>query len=70
MGKIVALALLESLNKRITYLKGERIVRLSDYIKQHKLSAPKLTNAAKRQAIPAFREKEIWKISQTYKPEK
>ncbi len=70
MGKIVALALLESLHKRITYLKGERMVRLSDYIKQHKLSAPKLTNAAKRQTIPAFREKEIWKISQHYKPEK
>ena len=67
MGEIVVLALLESLNKRITYLKGECIVRLSDYIKQHKLSAPKLTNAAKRQTVPAFREKEIWKISQNYK---
>ncbi|WP_423908884.1 Fic family protein [Candidatus Spongiihabitans sp.] len=67
MGKIVALSLLESLHKRITYLQGERIVRLSDYIRQHKLSAPKLTNAAKRQTISAFREKEIWKISQTHK---
>ena len=70
MGKIVALSLLESLHKRITYLQGKRIVRLSDYIRQHKLSAPKLTNAAKRQTIPAFREKEIWKISQNHKPTK
>lgn len=70
MEKIVALALLESLHKRITYLQDERPIRLSDYIKQHKLSAPKLTNAAKRQSIPAFREKEIWKISQNYQLEK
>lgn len=67
MEKIVALALLESLHKRITYLKGEKIITLSEYIKQRKKSAPALTNAARRQNIPAFREKGVWKISEEFK---
>lgn len=67
MERILALALLESLHKRITYLKGEKIVRLSDYIKKRKLSAPLITNAARRQTIPAFREKEVWKIGEGWK---
>ena len=67
MEKILALALLESLHKRTTYLKGESIIRLSDYIKQNNLSSAAVTNAARRQTIPAFREKEVWKIGQKYK---
>jgi len=72
MEKIISLALLESFHKRVTYLKGEEIVRLSEYAKQHKLTAPALLNAAKRQNIPAFREKGVWKISKSfkYKPRK
>jgi Fic family protein len=62
MEKIVALALMESLHKRIAYLKGEKIVTLAEYIKKHKESAPAVLNAARRQNIPAFREKGVWKI--------
>ena len=62
MEKIVTLALLESLHKRLTYLKGESITFLAEYIKKNKLSAPAVTNAARRQTIPAFREKGVWKI--------
>ena len=62
MEDIMALALVESLHKRLSYLQGEAIIRLSDYIKQHGLSAPAVTNAARRQTIPAFREKGVWKI--------
>ena len=40
MEDILALALVESLHKRLGYLQGEAIIRLSDYIKQHGLSAP------------------------------
>jgi Fic family protein len=67
MEKIVALALIESLHRRITYLKGDEIILLSEYIQKHKLSAPALTNAARRQNIPAFREKGIWKIGKSFK---
>ncbi len=62
MEGIMALALTESLHKRVCYLQGESIIRLSDYIKQRGLSAPAVTNAARRQTIPAFRQKGVWKI--------
>ncbi len=67
MEKILALALIESLHKRVTYLKGEQIIRLSEYIKAHSLFAPAFTNAARAQRIPAFREKGVWKIGAGYK---
>ena len=62
MEKIVTLALMESLHKRITYLRGEKITSLSDFAKTSQKSINTLLNAARRQAIPAFREKSVWKI--------
>ncbi|MDP2624845.1 MAG: Fic family protein [Candidatus Peregrinibacteria bacterium] len=70
MEKILALALAESLHKRTAYLKGEVIITLSDYIKKNGLRAPAITNAARRQTIPAFRERGIWKISENFKYQK
>ena len=66
MEKILALALMESLHKRITYLKSEKIVTLSDYAKTSHTSASALSNAARRQNIPAFREKGVWKIAEGF----
>ncbi len=66
MEKILALALLESLHKRLAYLKSENVITLADYVKKRGLSAPALTNAAKRQTIPAFRERETWKIGDSF----
>lgn len=66
MEKIVTLALMESLHKRITYLKGDSIIPLAEYVKKHGKTAPAVLNAAKRQDIPAFREKGIWKIGETF----
>ncbi|MCY4484034.1 MAG: Fic family protein [Spirochaetaceae bacterium] len=63
MERILALALIESLHKRLSYLQGQRIVTLSNYIRQEGRSAPAVTNAARRQTIPAFREKGVWKIA-------
>ena len=62
MESILARALVESLHKRVTYMRGEPIVRLSEYVRQNGLSAPAVTNAARRQTIPAFRERGVWKI--------
>ena len=62
MEKIVTLALMESLHKRITYLRGEKITPLADFAKTRKKSINTLLNAARRQTIPAFREKGVWKI--------
>ncbi len=68
MERIIALALMESLHKRIAYLKGGSIISLTDYAKSHqpeteKKSISTLLNAAKRQTIPAFRERGVWKIA-------
>jgi Fic family protein len=62
MEKIVTLALQESLHKRIIYLRGEKITTLADFAKTQKKSINTLLNAARRQTIPAFREKGVWKI--------
>lgn len=66
LDKVIASALMESLNKRITYMKGEKIIRLSDYAKKYDLSLSVLLNKAKRQTIPAFREKGVWKIGEGF----
>ena len=64
MERILALALMEALHKRLAYLRGDEVVRLSDYIRRNGLSASGVTNAARRQTVPAFREKGVWKIGQ------
>jgi len=66
MEKIIALSLLESLHKRIAYLKGNTVIALSDYAKKNNKKSSILINAARRQTIPAFREKGVWKISENF----
>ena len=67
MEKMVTLALMESLHKRITYLRSEKITTLTDCAKKSQKSINTLLNAARRQTIPAFREKGVWKIGE-YNP--
>jgi Fic family protein len=67
MEKIATLALTESLHKRITYLHSEKITTLADCAKRGRKSINTLLNAARRQTIPAFREKGVWKIG-AYNP--
>lgn len=62
MERIVALALMESLHKRLAYLRGDKIIEAVEYAKRGQKPAPVILNAAKRQTIPAFREKGVWKI--------
>jgi Fic family protein len=67
MEKVIALALIESLHKRIAYLDGSEIINLSDYVRDNELKAPTTFNAARRQSIPAFRERGTWKIAKSFK---
>lgn len=62
LSDVILLALRESLHKRLAYLHGQNIVKLSEYAKEKKLAVNAQLNAAKRQTIPAFREKGVWKI--------
>jgi Fic family protein len=59
---ILYLAITESMHKRLAYLRGDSIIPLSDYAKSLKVISPIILNKARRQTIPAFREKGIWKI--------
>lgn len=63
MEKIIYLSLIESLHKRIAYLKGYKIITLAEYAKSLGKPLPGILNKAKRQTIPAFREKGVWKIA-------
>ncbi|MCL2503224.1 MAG: Fic family protein [Coriobacteriia bacterium] len=62
MSRLLALALQESLHKRITMLAGHRAVRLSQWAKKAGVSGPSAANKAKRQTIPAFRLRDVWMI--------
>lgn len=62
MDRVVSLALMESFHKRIAYLKGEKIITLAEFSEIKKESLKILLNKAKRQTVPAFREKGVWKI--------
>lgn len=62
MERTIYLALSEGLHKRITYLEGQEIVTLAEYAKKHSRPLAGLINAGRRQTLPAFREKGVWKI--------
>lgn len=64
MERTLGLALMESFHKRIAYLRGEKMKTVTEYARAHKKSTSAALNAARRQTIPAFREKGIWKIGE------
>jgi len=64
MEEIIGRALINSYYKRLAYLEGKSIVKLADYAKTNKISHSNLLNKAKRQTIPAFRERGVWKIGE------
>jgi len=62
MESIISLALMESMHKRLAYLRSDTILPLVEYAKKQKKSVNAILNAARRQTVPAFREKGVWKI--------
>lgn len=62
MGRILARGIIESLHKRVAYLEGKEIIALTDYARRQGKPSSSFLNAARRQTIPAFREKGVWKI--------
>ena len=63
MEEIVAKAITNSYHKRLAYLEGKKIVKLTDYYKIMNISQSNLINKAKRQTIEAFLEKGVWMIA-------
>ena len=62
MEEIVGRALTSSYHKRLAYLEHKKIVTLSEFAKQSRLSHSNALNKAKRQTIEAFIEKGDWNI--------
>ena len=54
--------MLESLHRRIAYLAGLTVHIVTDEARRTGVRANSLLNQARRQTIPAFRERGIWKI--------
>jgi Fic family protein len=67
---LFALLLQESMNKRISYLSSKRIIPLSLWAKQNKISGTIAANKAKRQSIPAFRLRGRWVIAEDFSEKK
>lgn len=64
LEKIIALLLSESLNKRLAYLGGNRIITVAEYAKKHTLNLRALLNQSRRQTLPSFRSNGVWMIAE------
>lgn len=62
----LSLLLLESLNKYITILKGKKVIPLVNWANNNRASSPAILNKAKRQTIPAFRQRGQWMIADSF----
>ena len=62
MSMVFYLAISEALHKRLAYLKGLKIITLAEYSLKNKKNQNSILNSAKKQTIPAFRERGVWKI--------
>lgn len=62
MTELVGKALSNSYHKRLAYLEGKTILPLGEVAKKLGVSHASLINKAKRQTIPAFVEKGVWKM--------
>jgi len=62
LDELLYLSVMESLHKRLAYLKWLQIIPLADYARSIWVTGSSVSNKAKRQTIPAFREKWVWKI--------
>lgn len=66
LEEYLSLLLLESLNKYITIINGEKTMPLVDWAKKNKTSSASVLNKAKRQTIPAFRQRGQWRIAEGF----
>ncbi len=56
------LLMLESLHRRVAYLNGETIRTVVDAAREQGVRTNTILNHARRQVIPAFRERGVWKV--------
>ena len=66
LEEYLELLLLEALNKYITIMNGVKVVTLTDWAKKNKVSSASILNKAKRQTVPAFRQRGQWMIAENF----
>ena len=66
LEEYLALLLIESLNKYIAIMSGEKVLPLVEWAKKNKVSTTAILNKAKRQTIPAFRKNGKWMIGEDF----
>ena len=66
LEEYLSLLLLEALNKYIAIMQGAKIIPLVDWAKHNQVSPASALNKAKRQTIPAFRQRGQWKITENF----
>jgi Fic family protein len=62
----VAIAVAESLHRRLAHLRGNEIGDVAEVAQQRSIVPSVLMNQARRQLVPAFRERGVWKIPTDY----
>jgi Fic family protein len=63
----LSLLVLESMHRRIAYLRGAEIAPAADVARSLSIRSNVLLNQAQRQVIPAFRERGVWKLPADYR---
>jgi Fic family protein len=64
----LSVLVLESMHRRIAYLRGAEIAPATDVSRRLSIRSNVLLNQARRQVIPAFRERGVWKLPADYLP--
>jgi len=65
-SRLISSLLMESLNKRMTFLCSKRIISVNEWANGRDLNVRNALNMAKRQSIPAFRLRGKWMIDSAY----
>lgn len=60
--------MLEALHRRIAYLAGAELMKATDFARRHHIASNTFLNHCRRQIVPAFRERNEWKIPANFKP--
>jgi Fic family protein len=64
----LSLLVLEAMHRRIAYLRGAEIVPAAEVARSLSIRSNVLLNQARRQVIPAFRERGVWKLPADFLP--
>lgn len=66
LEEYLSLLLIEALNKYIAIIGGKRIIPVTEWAKKASVTSAAILNKAKRQTVPAFRQRGQWMIEEGF----